>query len=102
MASEFVLSGKEICAIIRSCASQGVRQFTLGDLHIQFGGEPFKDLNLTNEYPITPEEYEKLSLGEKKPTSELIDQPTYEDFLSQVAIEDPSAWEELQSKGDVE
>ena len=102
MKNNISLSAKDICSIVKACASGGVSEITIGDLYINFGD---KQPLLTDSDVPTFIHYESQDLPGSKDDStqdsklksplEKESAPIPDDLY----ITDPLAWEELNTRG---
>ena len=105
MATENPLSAKEICSIIRACASARVSQFSLGALKITFSDNA-KEI-ATKALSNSPKVEEKagetqlpLIPSSTTPTEQNAPGEIDVDLLNlQLAVDDPDLWEQLQMEG---
>ena len=97
---EFSLSAKEICSIIKACRDAGVQTFELGQLHMNFGPEPAKEIAepqnpWTITYPVSVQTQVDTQSTTNINTQDK-EEPDLEDDL--LPILDPTQWEENRLK----
>lgn len=87
------LTAKDICAILRACASNGVREFKLGSLHAVFGSKAI-DQGDNTKSKIPAETQLELPIPEEPNTEEADLATPQDDYL--LAVTDPIEWERRQ------
>lgn len=80
------LTAKDICSIVKACASSGVREITLGDVIIKFGG-PIEDTPSNIHYTVT-----HPYLDNEVTTDEGSEESNNDD-LDQLLMENPAEYE---------
>lgn len=105
MAIENPLSAKEICAIIRSCASARVSEFSLNTLSIKFSDDANEIAK--KALSTSPKIEEKIgeqqmalfdsSINQKENSAP--DEVNMDLLGLQLAVDDPTLWERLQIEG---
>lgn len=98
MDKDFSLSAKDICSIVKACASSGVSDLKIGELHIKFGSVP-----ITVTQDPTFIHYESQDLPSSKDDStESLKSPQEKELgpiPDDLYITDPVAWEEANLRG---
>jgi len=91
------LSGKDICAIIETCAQVNVRELSIGEVSIKFGPENqgFKVQTVGTQFPSNTVGTEDHNPENNDSFVEAIQARTKEDIMStQTLMDDPMAFEE--------
>ena len=105
------LQGKEICEIIRTSHTCGVRLIQIGDLKVEFGtqtepggvsGSPYPRANNAVFGKPSPDLSEDEHSSQTKEALEIEELRLREQQLAQMLIEDPSRAEELLMDGELE
>lgn len=88
---EKVLSAKDICAIVKACAENGVSSLKIGELHIELGVQE-KPSEQPIQYIYSPQPTE--TTGVESSSSKPEDENYYDSQFDY--IEDPAEWERRQ------
>jgi hypothetical protein len=91
------LEENEICRIIKLCAKLGVTHFRAEGVELDFRSDntPQENLSKTRDNPKKREEIEQLSLLRSEVDLK-------QEQLDNLLLEDPQAYEELETAGEVE
>ena len=92
------LSKEDICGIIKECGQNGVREFKLGALFLNFGPSPAPTIEPVHVAPRV--QYEQIKLSEKE--TEKMARDNQEEELQRLLITDPLEYEQMLRRGDVE
>jgi len=91
------LQGKEICAIIKTCASAGVSEFEIGDFKVKFGTRTPEPEGTTAPTEGTQSLPPQLGIVEEQNQTEQVDllqERAKEDLAhAQILIDNPSEFE---------
>lgn len=93
---EKVLSAKDICSIVKACASSGVTDLQMGDLHIKFG-KPSEADPINFHYISSAGETNLSSANENTSTDE--DSEPSEDELNDLLMNNPAEYERRRLEG---
>lgn len=92
------MKGSDICRIIKACKDSGVKHFVFGDLEFVFGDtqEPFRTAT-------TYQQEKSLEIGKDLTDNDhdSAEQDILEDHLANLALTDPSAFEEVALKSEL-
>lgn len=93
----------DICSIVEKCALNGVKDFHLGELHIQFKENTSVIAPTIDDAPvyIPPEVQEKIE-SQAKDAIEIEEIRAKQDRLAHAMIEDPELFEQLLLAGDLD
>jgi hypothetical protein len=91
---EKVLTAKDICSIVKACASSGVREITLGDILIKFGSAPLDEPKPNIHYEIAPQILGSLSFNSSQELDD--EEDAKERELDDSFVNDPAEYERLR------
>jgi len=92
------MNAKEVCSIVKACATSGVSEIRLGELHVVFKSPAAKAIAVADQYTTlnthsAPDDLRQLEFAEPE-LNRFHQQEREEDLL--LVVENPEEWERRQ------